>query len=351
MLVLAFDTATDVATSALLEDGSVLGERVGIARSAALLTSTRCSEAPGGRRGTSTRSSSARAREASRAPGSGWLAARGPRARPRHPGRGVSTLAALARRRPARSRSSTHGVGRCSSKARAQLSPDDLEIEPGTLCVGNGAVRYRATLERMGAVVPPDDDDGTSRTRACTRRSRASSGRSTRSSRSTSALPDAEAATRVNVELRRLDAHDLDARRGDRARVVPDAMVALDVRRGVREAELARDRRVHEGRRLVGYAFVSRYVDAWHVMNVAVANAFRRRGIASALLERLFEVTATDPRRGYTLEVRVSNGGRHPACTSGSASRRAGSGAATTRTIARTRSSCGASRPRPSAPS
>ncbi len=58
---------------------------------------------------------------------------------------------------------------------------------------------------------------------------------------------------------------------------------------------------------LVGYAFVSRYVDAWHVMNVAVALSHRRRGIASALLERLFEVTATDPRRGYTLEVRVSN--------------------------------------------
>ena len=44
-------------------------------------------------------------------------------------------------------------------------------------------------------------------------------------------------------------------------------------------------------------------------MNVAVANAYRRRGIASALLERLFDVTATDPKRGYTLEVRVSNTG------------------------------------------
>jgi ribosomal-protein-alanine N-acetyltransferase len=44
-------------------------------------------------------------------------------------------------------------------------------------------------------------------------------------------------------------------------------------------------------------------------MNVAVAHAYRRRGIASALLERMFEVTETDPRRGYTLEVRVSNGG------------------------------------------
>ena len=44
-------------------------------------------------------------------------------------------------------------------------------------------------------------------------------------------------------------------------------------------------------------------------MNVAVADSYRRRGIASALLERLFEVTESDPRRGYTLEVRVSNTG------------------------------------------
>jgi len=58
---------------------------------------------------------------------------------------------------------------------------------------------------------------------------------------------------------------------------------------------------------LVGYAFISRYVDAWHVMNVAVATDFRGRGIATALLERLSEMTATDPQRGYTLEVRVSN--------------------------------------------
>ena len=58
---------------------------------------------------------------------------------------------------------------------------------------------------------------------------------------------------------------------------------------------------------LVGYAIVSRYVDAWHVMNIAVAPAWRRRGIAVALLDRLFEATASDSRRGYTLEVRVSN--------------------------------------------
>ena len=39
------------------------------------------------------------------------------------------------------------------------ISPDDLVLEPGALCVGDGAVRYRATLERLGAEVPPDDDE------------------------------------------------------------------------------------------------------------------------------------------------------------------------------------------------
>jgi [ribosomal protein S18]-alanine N-acetyltransferase len=58
---------------------------------------------------------------------------------------------------------------------------------------------------------------------------------------------------------------------------------------------------------LCGYLIVSRYVDAWHVMNVAVAPEHRGRGIATMLLERLFEITAEDERRGYTLEVRVSN--------------------------------------------
>jgi ribosomal-protein-alanine N-acetyltransferase len=60
---------------------------------------------------------------------------------------------------------------------------------------------------------------------------------------------------------------------------------------------------------LVGYLVLSRYVDAWHVMNVAVAPERRREGIASALLRALLEATRDDARRGYTLEVRVSNVG------------------------------------------
>ena len=64
-----------------------------------------------------------------------------------------------------------------------------------------------------------------------------------------------------------------------------------------------------EGEELAGYLVVSRYVDAWHIMNIAVSPDFRRRGIATALLERLFELTDDRSRRGYTLEVRVTNSG------------------------------------------
>ena len=64
-----------------------------------------------------------------------------------------------------------------------------------------------------------------------------------------------------------------------------------------------------EERSLLGYLITSRYVDAWHVMNVAVAPERRREGIASALLRQLLEETRGDARRGYTLEVRVSNVG------------------------------------------
>src|SRR5262249_31994729 len=55
------------------------------------------------------------------------------------------------------------------------------------------------------------------------------------------------------------------------------------------------DPETHE---LLGYLIISRYVDAWHVMNLAVAPKHRRRHIAAGLLERLFVVTAGEGRRG-----------------------------------------------------
>jgi tRNA A37 threonylcarbamoyladenosine modification protein TsaB len=37
-------------------------------------------------------------------------------------------------------------------------APSKLDLREGELCVGGGAVRYRALLEARGALVPPDDD-------------------------------------------------------------------------------------------------------------------------------------------------------------------------------------------------
>jgi [ribosomal protein S18]-alanine N-acetyltransferase len=113
----------------------------------------------------------------------------------------------------------------------------------------------------------------------------------------------------VNIELRRLEPDHLDD-----VETIERASYPTPWSRSMFDAELRKPGSLALGAfaedgTLVGYAFVSRYVDAWHVMNVAVAHAYRRRGIAVALLERLFEVTGTDPRRGYTLEVRVSNTG------------------------------------------
>ena len=111
----------------------------------------------------------------------------------------------------------------------------------------------------------------------------------------------------MNVELRRLEARDLDA-----VEEIERASYPMPWSRAMFAAELQKPSSLalgayRETGELVGYAIVSRYVDAWHVMNVAVDPECRRRGIARELLERLFDVTAADPRRGYTLEVRVSN--------------------------------------------
>lgn len=111
----------------------------------------------------------------------------------------------------------------------------------------------------------------------------------------------------MNVELRRIETRDLDA-----VLEIERASYRTPWSRAMFAAELAKPGSLAlgaylEGGELVGYAVVSRYVDAWHVMNVAVAPSYRRRGIARVLLERLLELTGGDPRRGHTLEVRVSN--------------------------------------------
>jgi ribosomal-protein-alanine N-acetyltransferase len=62
---------------------------------------------------------------------------------------------------------------------------------------------------------------------------------------------------------------------------------------------------VDERGRLAGYLVCSRYDTVWHLMNVAVDPDSRRQGIATRLINHLFEEGGgASP---YTLEVRVSN--------------------------------------------
>jgi ribosomal-protein-alanine N-acetyltransferase len=115
-------------------------------------------------------------------------------------------------------------------------------------------------------------------------------------------------ATASKVEIRRLELRDLNAIE----RIERDSY-RTPWSRSMFAGELAKPSSVSLGAfdpetgDLLGYLIISRYVDAWHVMNLAVAPGYRRRRIASNLLERLFELTSGEDRRGYTLEVRVSN--------------------------------------------
>ena len=111
----------------------------------------------------------------------------------------------------------------------------------------------------------------------------------------------------MSFSLRRLELADLDG-----IEKIERVSYPTPWSRSMFAGELAKQSSVSiaavtPGGQLVGYLVLSRYVDAWHVMNVAVDPEYRRLGIASAMLGHLFEVTRDDAERGYTLEVRVSN--------------------------------------------
>lgn len=160
MLTLAFDTSTAVATVALVLDGGVLGERLSAASRVLADADDLLRE-----HGLEQRDISRLA--VGTGPGSftgiriGLAAARGLAFSLSIPVAGVSTLDALAAGSP--------GARPVIDAKRKQvftlldgprcLAPDELELEPGTLCVGDGAVRYRALLEQKGAEVPPDDSE------------------------------------------------------------------------------------------------------------------------------------------------------------------------------------------------
>jgi tRNA threonylcarbamoyladenosine biosynthesis protein TsaB len=161
MLTLAFDTATGVATCALVRDDEVLGEQ----RSRAVDV---LAEADGLLRGVELGPTDLDLLAVGVGPGSftgvriGLAAARGLALALDLPVAGVSTLDALAAGAPgavpvvdARRRevfTLADGEPRC-------LAPAALELTEGQTYVGDGAVRYRATIEDAGGVVPPDDSE------------------------------------------------------------------------------------------------------------------------------------------------------------------------------------------------
>lgn len=161
MLTLAFDTATGVATSALVDDGEVLGERA--SRAQTLLEDVDALLRQGG-----AHPRDLDALAIGIGPGSftgvriSLAVARGLALALDVQGAGVSTLDALAAGAPgavpvidARRREVFALVGGVATV----LAPADLVVEEGMTYVGDGAVRYRAELEARGAVVPPDGDE------------------------------------------------------------------------------------------------------------------------------------------------------------------------------------------------
>jgi tRNA threonylcarbamoyl adenosine modification protein YeaZ len=157
MLILAFDTATDVATSALVGDGEVLGERT--SRAVTLLEDV---DALLRQAGMHTRDVEALA--VGIGPGSftgvriGLSTARGLALALDIPVAGISTLAALAAGAPG-------AVAVIDARRRevfvpgSVVAPGELDVEAGRTYVGNGAVRYRDLLEAAGAEIPPDGDE------------------------------------------------------------------------------------------------------------------------------------------------------------------------------------------------
>ena len=158
MLILAFDTSTDVATSALVADGErARRARLGLAR--ALLDGRRRAPAPAPRAAgaTSTRSPSAPGRGASRARASGSPSPAGSASR--------SASRPRASRRSTRS-PPARGAFPVIDARRGEVfvpgpracAPDELDLRTGSVCVGGGAVRYRDGARGAGRLVPPDDD-------------------------------------------------------------------------------------------------------------------------------------------------------------------------------------------------
>jgi tRNA threonylcarbamoyladenosine biosynthesis protein TsaB len=160
VLTLAFDTATSAATAALVRDGEVLGERV--SRAVRVLEDADALFRESGAARTELTGI-----VVGTGPGSftglrmGLAAARGLAFALDVPVAGVSTLAALIAGAPGALPVVDAGrreVFTLLDGEPAVFAPVDIELDPDTLCVGDGAVRYRKVLEERGARIPPDGD-------------------------------------------------------------------------------------------------------------------------------------------------------------------------------------------------
>ena len=232
-------------------------------------------------------------------------------------------------------RAARRGV-RARRRRRGRSRREEL-ASPADRAASATARSATARCSRRGRDVPPDDDGATCRARASTPRSPASSGRPTSSSRSTCARPTPTGTSRCAIELRRLGARRPGRDRGDRARAYPTPWS-----RSMFAGELAKPSSIclgafeHGEERLVGYLVVSRYVDAWHVMNVAVDPDHRGRGDRDAAARA--PLRADRGRRAPRLHARgarLERDGDPPLRGLGFAP--AASAAATTPTTARTR--------------
>ena len=109
--------------------------------------------------------------------------------------------------------------------------------------------------------------------------------------------------TAIGIEIRALGLSDLNA-----IDAIEQRAYRTPWSRSMFASELAKASSVCIGafddERLIGYVINSRYVDAWHIMNVAVDPEYRRRGVATRLLEQVFELTKDDQRRGYYTDNR-----------------------------------------------
>ena len=254
MLTLAFDTATNVATSALLEDGKLLGERTGLPARLLedvddLLTSADAEPDELQRIVVGTGPGSFTSLRMGLAAGRALAFALDVQVA------GVSTLEALAAGAPA-------ALPVIDARRREVFTlidgnPVATPSRPNlvTLCYKDGlasAMGLSGTARCSRRPAPrsrPTTASCTSRARACTRGSPPTSGRPSSSSRSTSGFPTRTGSVRDDrVPKAQAARPGLD--RGDRARLVPDAVVAVDVRGRAREAVLDLPRRGrHRSRR------------------------------------------------------------------------------------------------------